>query len=57
MLFYLFRDLASSAFAGPGSGIKLSCAVSYAGDNVSSKPESMLESGDTLLTPIPREYE
>ena len=34
MLFYLFRDVASSAFAGPGSGIKPSCAVSYAGDNV-----------------------
>ena len=25
MLFYLFRDVASSAFAGPGSGFKPSC--------------------------------
>ena len=33
MLFYLFRDVASSAFAGPGSSLKL-LAVSYAGDNV-----------------------
>ena len=34
MLFYLSRDVASSAFAGPGSSFKLSRAVSYAGDNV-----------------------
>ena len=32
MLFYLFRDVASSRLAAPGSGLKL--LVSYAGDNV-----------------------
>ena len=34
MLFYLFRDVASSSLAGPGSRLKLFRAVSYAGDNV-----------------------
>ena len=32
MLFYLFRDVAPSAFTGPGSGVK-PFVVSYAGDN------------------------
>ena len=34
ILFYLLRDIVSSALAGSGSGFKPFRAVSYTGDNV-----------------------